>query len=111
MVQAKAEDRPSEPVYKSMIRCLGDLDDLLDMVVDRNSFEAIKPRLVKRVIQQKEYASEHPNQGMTKLSRAAAKELQGAINRHSQSLTRANSVAPSVSEYFKRKLGSLLEEK
>src|SRR4051812_7766537 len=35
-----ATARPNEPAYKSVIRCLNDMDDLLDTVHDAASFAA-----------------------------------------------------------------------
>src|SRR5262249_35504611 len=44
--------RPDELVYKSVVRCLGDMDDLLDAVHDAASFAAVKPKLLDRARQQ-----------------------------------------------------------
>src|SRR5689334_22289153 len=50
--------RPNEPAYKAVIRCLGDLDDLLDTVRGPASFAAVKPALLRRARQHAAQASD-----------------------------------------------------
>ena len=45
----QSSQRSSEPVHKVLIRCLGDLDDLLDTVHDPASFAAVKPKILSRM--------------------------------------------------------------
>ena len=82
--QAQGGQVPNEPVHKSVIRCLSDMDDLLDTIHDPASFALVKPRLLSRAREQKALASANPNQGMSQLSRSAAQEMQKAVNRHTK---------------------------
>jgi hypothetical protein len=100
--------RPNEPGYKMLIRCLSDLDDLLDTVRDPTTFARIKPQLRARV-QQHVAQVAHANGGMARLSRAAAKEMQKAMNRHTQSMLQANQVAPGVRDFFEHEIAGLLK--
>jgi len=104
-------DRTDEPAYKLLIRCLNDVDNLLDTVKDAASFEAVKPRILRRMRQHKEIGKSHPEQGMTQLSKTAAKEFEKAINRHAVSLIRADSVAPGVQDFFKKEVAPIMESK
>ena len=45
------------------------------------------------------------------LSRAAAKEMQAAINRHTESLIRATDVVPSVRELFEKEIAAIMKPK
>jgi hypothetical protein len=109
---AKSQGRQplNEPVHKAVIRCLSDIDDLLDTIHDPASFAAVKPKLLSRAQQQKDLASAHPNQGMTQLGRAEKQEMQKAINRHTQSLTRAIQVVPEVREFFEKDIAAILTQ-
>src|SRR5262245_26855023 len=80
--QPKGETPKAEPVHKSLIRMLNDLDDILDTIQDVDSFEAAKPRLLNRAREQAAIAKQHRNAGMTALDSWARHELQPAINRH-----------------------------
>lgn len=100
-----------EPAYKSMVRCLNDLDDLLDTIKGPGSFAAVKPKLLDRVRQQAALAAEHPNQGGSQLSRAASLEVQKATNRHTKALIRANTVAPGVTDFFAKEVAAVLNVK
>jgi hypothetical protein len=108
--QATAQ-RPYEPAHKVLIRCLSDVDDLLDTIRDPASFAAVKPKLLSRVRQHVAQASEHPNPGMARLSRAAAQEMQKAMNRHTESLIRADRVAPGVRAFFEKDIAAILNAK
>jgi hypothetical protein len=109
--KSAASQRPDEPVHKSLIRFLTDTDDLLDTIHDPASFAAVKPKLLRRAREQADLAAQHPNQGMSQLSKSAAKELQTAINRHSESLERAIRVAPGVQPFFEKELAAILNPK
>jgi hypothetical protein len=104
-------DRSDEPAYKLLIRCLNDVDNLLDTVKDPASFEAVKPRILRRVRQHKEVGQSHPEQGMTQLSKSAAAEFEKAIKRHAASVIRAESVAPAVTDFFKNEVRPVMEAK
>ncbi len=114
-LQPKASAEPQttrgdgEPPHKAIIRCLGDLDDLLDTISGPAAFQAVKPIMLGRVRQFADRAAEHSNRGMAKLSRAASKEMQTAMNRHAQAVTRANSVAPGVTRFFEHEVASVLK--
>jgi hypothetical protein len=103
--------RPDEPVYKSVIRCLSDMDDLLDTVHNAASFAAIKPKLLDRARQQAALAAAHSDQGMTRMGKAAALEMQKAMNRHTESLARAIEAAPGVREFFAKDIAAILTAK
>ena len=111
MAPAHVNERALEPAYKSVIRCLSDMDDLLDTVHDAASFAAVKPQLLNRARRQAEQASKYPNQGMTKLSRSASLELQKAADRHTEVLARAIQVAPAVREFFARDIAAIMNAK
>jgi len=106
---ARRDDRPHEPGYRVFIRFLGDVDDLLDKVQDRTSFEAIKPKILARVRRHVADAKDHPNPGLTQLSKAAAKEWESAANRHAESLTRADRAVPGVLIFFQKEAGALFQ--
>jgi hypothetical protein len=108
---APAREGPREPVHKSLIRCLSDLDDLLDTIRDSASFARVKPKLLDRAQLQKNLASAYPNQGMVQLGRAERQELQKAVNRHTASLARACEVVPAVREFFEKDIAALLQAK
>jgi hypothetical protein len=99
-----------EPDYKALIRCLHDVDDLLDAIVTPEVFATVRPLILKRVREHVAQVSEH-SQGMGKLSRAASQELQQAMNRHAASLMRANQVAPGVSKFFETQVAAVLNSK
>jgi hypothetical protein len=103
--------RPSEPAHKAVIRCLSDMDDLLDTVHSPTSFAAVKPKLLRRARQQAALASEYPDRGMGRLSRAAAQEMQKALNRHTEALARAIQVAPEVRDFFEKDIAAILSAK
>jgi len=103
--------RPDEPVYKSVVRCLSDMDDLLDTVHDAATFAAVKPKLLDRARKQAALAAAHPDQGMTRLGKAAALEMQKAMNRHTESLARAIDAAPGVREFFAKDIAAILTAK
>jgi hypothetical protein len=105
--EPRADSSRNEPAYKAVIRCLSDLDDLLDSIVNPATFAMVKPLLLSRVRHHVSHASDHP-QGMAKLSRAASQEMQQAMNRHTESLMRANKVAPGVTSFFEHEVASLL---
>jgi len=104
-------DRAAEPAFKILIRFLGEVDDLLDTVKDPASFEAVKPRILRRVRQHKELAKQHPDQGMRQLNKAESKEFEKAVTRHAASALRADSVAPGVTDFFKNEVGPIMEAK
>jgi hypothetical protein len=104
-------DRDAEPTYKIFIRFLGEVDDLLDTVKDPASLEGVKPRILRRVRQHADLAKEHPQQGMTQLSKSASAEFEKAVKRHAASTLRADSVAPGVTEFFKNEVAPILERK
>jgi hypothetical protein len=106
---APTAERPKEPGYKVFVRFLGDVDDLLDKIQDRASFEAVKPKILARVRRHVADAKDHPNPGLTQLSKAAAKEWESAAKRHAESLTRANKVVPGVLIFFQKEAGALFE--
>lgn len=101
--------RAAEPVHKSLVRCLNDLDDLLDTIHDEASFAFAKPKLLSRAREQAAQAAMHPNAGMTQLGRAAAYEIQQASNRHMKSLTRAIEAVPAVRDFFEKEMGAILK--
>jgi hypothetical protein len=104
--------RPSEEsLHTVLIRFLGDLDDLLDTIHDPASFEAVKPKLLRRAQQQAELAAQKPNRGGAQLSKAAGKELQKAVNRHTASMERAIGVAPGVKRFFEKDMAAILNAK
>jgi hypothetical protein len=105
--EPRRDARPSEPGYKVFIRFLGDVDDLLDTIQDRASFEAVKPKLLARVRRHTADAKDHPNPGLTRLSKSAAKEWETATMRHAASLTRADKAVPGVFSYFQKEAGAL----
>jgi len=98
-------------VHRSVIRCLGDLDDLLDTVHDPASFEAVKPKLLDRMRQQTALAVAHPGQGMVGMSRSAALATQKAMDRHTEAVVRANEVAPAVTDFFTNDVAAVLNAK
>jgi hypothetical protein len=100
-----------EPAFKIMLRFLGDTDDLLDTVKDPASFDAVKPRILRRARRHAEIGKDHPDKGMKQLSKAEAKEFDKALKRHAASMLRADSVAPGVTDFFKDEVGPTLEAK
>ena len=107
---ARGDSNQDEPAYKAVIRCLSDLDDLLDGIVNPATSVTLMPLLLRRVRQHVAQASEHP-QGMSKLSGAASQEMQQAMNRHAASLMRANKVAPGVTRFFDHEVAGILNPK
>jgi hypothetical protein len=107
----KASNSKNEPAYKSVIRCLSDLDDILDGITGLDSFTAAKPKLLAHVRQQAALAAEAGNQGMQQMSKAASKEMKKAVNRHTESLIRANNVAPGVAAFFEKEVAAILNPK
>ncbi len=105
---APPAQRPTEPAHKAMIRCLTDLDNLLDTVQGPISFAAVKPKLLARVRRHAAEAKDHPNPIFGRLSQAAALELQRALNRHAESLSLAIQAAPEVKEFFEKELAPIL---
>src|SRR5947209_3869914 len=108
---AQKGKRPEFSVHKALIRCLSDLHDLLDTVHDPASFNAIKPKLLNRMHQQVALVAAHPDQGMVKMSKAAALEMQKAVNRHTEAMIRANEVAPGVSDFFAKDVAAIINGK
>jgi hypothetical protein len=113
-VRPKAPQRTAaddeEPPYKALIRCINDLDDLLDSIVNPATFQTVKPLMLKRVRRHVAEMEEREH-GMGELSRDAAREMQQAIKRHAASLARANSVAPGVNDFFSQHLAAVLNPK
>jgi len=103
--------RAAEPVHKSLVRMLNDLDDLLDTIDDDRSFAAVRSKLLNRAREQRAQAALHPNVGMMPLGRAAAHELQQAIRRHDKSLERAVSAVPQVRTFFEKEMAAILDAK
>jgi hypothetical protein len=99
---------PCEPAYKVLIRCLSDVDDLLDTIHDPASFAAVKPKILSRFRQHMAEGKEHPNAALRGLSRAASQELAKATNRHTGSVTRAIGVAPEVRRLFEKDVAAIL---
>jgi hypothetical protein len=100
--------RSNEPAYKVLIRCLSDLDDVLDTIHDPATFAAAKPRILGRVRDHVAQVSALANPGMGRLSRSAAKEMQTAMNRHAKSLMEANQSVPGVTAFFDHEVAALL---
>jgi hypothetical protein len=105
---APGGQRANVPVHKALIRCLSDIDDLLDMISDPASFELVKPKILDRVRKHMAQALAQPNKGMGKLNWTAAKELEKATNRHMAAVVRANNVAPGVATFFQKEVGAVL---
>jgi len=103
--------RAAEPVHKSLIRCLNDLDDILDTIQDDRTFAAARPKLLGRAREQVAKAQLHPNAGMTPLGRVAAHELQEAVRRHDKSLGRAVIAVPAVRRFFETEMAAILSRK
>jgi hypothetical protein len=99
---------PQEAVHKAVIRCMSDMDDLLDTIHDSASFARVRPKLLSRAQLQKNSASAYPGQGMVQLSRAQRLEMQQAVNRHTASLARACQVVPAVREFFEKDIAAIL---
>jgi hypothetical protein len=108
---SRRDPRDYEPAYKLLIRCLGDIDDLLDTVKDPAGFAMVKPMILSRVRQHVAEGKNHPDQGMTQLSKAAAKEFQEAVNRHTVSMIRANEKATGVAKFFEKEVAPLVNPK
>jgi hypothetical protein len=107
---ARGGSKRDEPAYKLLVRCLSDLDDLLDAIVNPATFETVKPLLLNRVREHVAQVSEN-SQGMAKLNRAASQEMQQAMNRHAASLMRASKVAPGVTRFFEHDVAAVLNPK
>jgi hypothetical protein len=103
--------RAAEPVHKSLIRMLNDLDDLLDTIQDDRTFATVRPKLLSRAREQVAQAQLHPNAGMMPLGRVAAHELQQAIRRHDKSLERAIKAVPDVRTFFEKEMAAILSPK
>jgi hypothetical protein len=108
---ARADSVRDEPAYKSVIRCLNDVDDILDTITNQATFAAAKPKLLNRVRQQAALAAQHSNQGMTQMSRAASKEMQKAVNRHTASVMRADSAVRGVVAFFEKDVAAAMNQK
>jgi hypothetical protein len=102
-----AQETTVDPT-QSVVRFLGDIDDLLDTVHDSDSFTAVKPKLLARAREQAALAARHPNQGMSSMSPAAASQWQKAASRHAESLARASQVEPAVADFFASDLAAIL---
>ena len=112
------EDEPTGPALaaqqatvdatQSVVRFLGDMDDLLDTVHDSASFAAVKPKLLARAREQAALAAQHPNQGMSNLSPSATNQWQKAVDRHAESLARAIEADPAVADFFANDLAAVL---
>jgi hypothetical protein len=105
---AQPSRHPNEPVHRMLIRCLTDVDDLLDTIRNPASFAAAKPKILNRMRQHVAQAGVQPNQGMARLSKTAAQEMQKAMNRHTEALIRANEAAPGVVEFFQKDVAAVL---
>ena len=103
--------RAAEPIHKSLIRMLNDLDDLLDTIHDDRSFAAVRSKLLNRAREQKAQAALHPNVGLIPLGRVAAHELQQAMRRHDKSLERAVNAVPDVRIFFEKEMAAILDPK
>jgi hypothetical protein len=103
--------RSNESGQKMLIRCLSDIDDLLDTIQNPAGFEAVKPKILDRMRRHVAQASASGNQGMKKLSKAEAKEMEKATNRHMASLSRADQVAPGIVAFFQKEVGAILSGK
>jgi hypothetical protein len=108
---ARATSSSDEPAYKSVVRCLTDLDDILDSITGPASFAAAKPKLLNRMRQQVALVAEHGNQGMQQMGKTAQKEMAKASNRHTESLMRADKVAPGVVKFFEKEMAAVLNSK
>jgi hypothetical protein len=93
---------------QAVVSFLADVDDLLDTIHDSRSFATARPKLLKRARQQAALAAQHPNQGMTQLSREDARKWQQAANRHTESLARAMAAVPAVEDFFMDELAEIL---
>jgi hypothetical protein len=100
--------RSNEPGLNLLVRCLSDIDDLLDTIHDPAGFEAVKPKILDRMRLHVAQGSALRNQGMKKLSKAEAKEMEKATNRHMTSLSRADQVAPGIVPFFQKEVGAIL---
>jgi len=100
--------RAAEPVHKSLIRCMNDMDDILDTIHDDRSFAAAKPKLLQRAREQAALARLHPDGGMTQLGQLAQYEIREASKRHMKSLTRANEAVPALNKFFNDEVGAAL---
>ena len=78
---------------------------------DPASFAGVKPKLLRRAREQKAYAAELANQGLSLMTKSGQKDLQKAVNRHSESLERAIKVAPGVKPFFDKELAAILNAK
>lgn len=106
---APVTTKSNEPAFKSLIRCLSDVDDILDRITGPASFATAKPKILDRMRQQAALAKANPNQGMSQLSKAASKEFSKAVNRHTESMIRANSVAPGVTTFFENEVAAIMK--
>jgi hypothetical protein len=106
---AEASELDTEPGHLAVVRCLKDMDDLLDTVRDPASFAAVKPRLLTRARQHATQAAKHPDPGLSRLSRAAAKQWEQAANRHTESLSRAIEAVPAVREFFEQDIAAVMK--
>lgn len=104
-----ASARNTEPGHLAVVRCLNDMDDLLDTVRDPASFAVVKPKLLSRARQHATQAAKHPNPGLSQMSRAAAKQWEQAANRHTESLARAIGAVPAVGEFFEKDIAAVMK--
>jgi hypothetical protein len=109
--KAGADPRPFVPVHTALIRFLSDMDDLLDTVHDPASFAAARPKLLARARAQADLAEQQPGRGMSRLSKAAGRELQKAIDRHTESLGRAIRAVPAVRPFFEKDMAEIMDGK
>jgi hypothetical protein len=100
--------RAAEPVHKSLVRCMNDMDDILDTIHDDRSFAAAKPKLLQRAYEQAAQARLHPDAGMTQVGQLAQYEIREASKRHMKSLTRANEAVPALNKFFNDEVGAAL---
>jgi hypothetical protein len=100
--------RAAEPVHKSLVRCMNDMDDILDTIHNDASFAAAKPKLLKRAREQAALARLHADGGMTQLGQLAQYEIREASKRHAKSLSRAIEAVPGVNVFFNDEVGAAL---
>ena len=90
----------------ALVRCLGDVDDLLDTVRGAASFAEVRPTILRRVHQHAAAGHRTPDPG--RLSRAAAEALRAATDRHAAAVRRADRVAPGVAKFFEHDVAAVL---
>jgi hypothetical protein len=107
---AQSTDDQDEPPYKALIRLISDLDDMLDSIVNEETFRTVRPLMLKRVRQHAAEMAENERH-MGKLSKEATGELNAALARHATSMGRANKVVPGVADFFSQHLAAAMNQK